>query len=84
MVGERTGQREQEIEINYFNLSKIMDIEKMKLKSWQGWLLFFGAMAAVFVMGILAASITESGPRSFLLTRIESGYCGYGVSQRGL
>jgi nitrite reductase (cytochrome c-552) len=36
-----------------------MDIEKMKLKSWQGWLLFFGAMLAVFIMGIFAASITE-------------------------
>ena len=31
----------------------------MKLKSWQGWLLFFGAMLAVFIMGIFAASITE-------------------------
>lgn len=30
-----------------------------KLKSWQGWLLFLGTMAVVFVLGILAASITE-------------------------
>ncbi|MCD7930862.1 MAG: ammonia-forming cytochrome c nitrite reductase [Tannerellaceae bacterium] len=30
-----------------------------KLKSWQGWLLFFGTMVVVFVLGLLAASITE-------------------------
>ena len=30
-----------------------------KLKSWQGWLLFIGAMVAVFILGIIAASVTE-------------------------
>ena len=30
-----------------------------KLKSWQGWLLFGGTMAVVFVLGVLAASINE-------------------------
>ncbi len=30
-----------------------------KLKSWQGWLLFIGTMAVVFVLGVLAASINE-------------------------
>ncbi len=30
-----------------------------KLKSWQGWLLFLGTMVVVFVLGMLAASITE-------------------------
>jgi len=30
-----------------------------KLKSWQGWLLFFGTMVVVFILGLLAASITE-------------------------
>ena len=30
-----------------------------KLKSWQGWLLFIAAMVIVFILGILAASVTE-------------------------
>jgi nitrite reductase (cytochrome c-552) len=30
-----------------------------KLKSWQGWLLFVATMVIVFVLGIIAASITE-------------------------
>ncbi len=30
-----------------------------KLKSWQGWLLFAGTMGVVFLLGFLAASITE-------------------------
>jgi len=30
-----------------------------KLKSWQGWLLFLGTMGIVFILGLLAASITE-------------------------
>ncbi len=30
-----------------------------KLKKWQGWLLFLGTMVVVFVLGMLAASITE-------------------------
>ena len=30
-----------------------------KLKSWQGWALFIGTMAVVFVLGVLAASINE-------------------------
>ena len=30
-----------------------------KLKSWQGWLLFLGTMAVVFVLGMLASSVTE-------------------------
>lgn len=32
---------------------------KTKLKSWQGWLLFIGAMVIVFFLGLLAASINE-------------------------
>jgi len=35
-----------------------MNMEK-KLKSWQGWALFLGTMVVVFILGILAASITE-------------------------
>jgi nitrite reductase (cytochrome c-552) len=30
-----------------------------KLKSWQGWLLFIAALVIVFILGLLAASITE-------------------------
>ena len=30
-----------------------------RLKSWQGWLLFLAAMVIVFILGLLAASITE-------------------------
>ncbi len=30
-----------------------------RLKSWQGWLLFAGTMAVVFVLGMLASSVTE-------------------------
>ena len=30
-----------------------------KLKSWQGWLLFLATMAVVFVLGMIAASVTE-------------------------
>jgi len=30
-----------------------------KLKSWQGWLLFIGTMVVVFILGLLAASITQ-------------------------
>jgi nitrite reductase (cytochrome c-552) len=30
-----------------------------KLKSWQGWLLFAGTMVVVFILGIIAASVTE-------------------------
>jgi nitrite reductase (cytochrome c-552) len=30
-----------------------------KLKSWQGWLLFAGAMVIVFLLGLFAASVTE-------------------------
>ncbi len=30
-----------------------------KIKSWQGWLLFIGTMAIVFVLGLLVASIME-------------------------
>ena len=30
-----------------------------KLKSWQGWLLFVVAMVVVFILGLLAASVTE-------------------------
>jgi len=30
-----------------------------KLKSWQGWLLFASTMVIVFILGILAASITQ-------------------------
>ena len=30
-----------------------------RLKSWQGWLLFFITIAVVFVLGMLASSITE-------------------------
>lgn len=30
-----------------------------RLKSWQGWLLFGGSMAAVFVLGLLASSLME-------------------------
>lgn len=32
---------------------------KKELKSWQGWLLFLGVMALVFVLGMLAASVNE-------------------------
>lgn len=32
---------------------------KKTIKSWQGWLLFIGTMAVVFVLGLLAASINE-------------------------
>ena len=30
-----------------------------KLKSWQGWLLFCGAMAVVFVLGLVVSSLME-------------------------
>ena len=30
-----------------------------KLKSWQGWLLFLGTMVVVFLLGMIAASVTE-------------------------
>ena len=30
-----------------------------KLKSWQGWLLFIVAMVVVFILGLLAASVTQ-------------------------
>ena len=30
-----------------------------KMKSWQGWLLFIIAMVVVFILGLIAASITE-------------------------
>ena len=30
-----------------------------KLKSWQGWLLFLAVMVVVFILGLLAASVTE-------------------------
>ena len=30
-----------------------------KLKSWQGWLLFIATMGIVFILGIIAASVTE-------------------------
>jgi len=30
-----------------------------KLKSWQGWLLFIAAMVVVFILGLVAASVTE-------------------------
>lgn len=30
-----------------------------KIKSWKGWLLFFGTMTLVFLLGLLAASINE-------------------------
>lgn len=33
--------------------------EGKKLKPWVGWLMFFGTMAIVFVLGLLAASITQ-------------------------
>jgi len=32
---------------------------KNKIKSWKGWLLFVATMVVVFILGILAASITE-------------------------
>lgn len=32
---------------------------KKTIKSWQGWLLFIGTMAVVFILGLLAASINE-------------------------
>ncbi len=30
-----------------------------KLKSWQGWLLFGGTMAVVFILGIVVSSLME-------------------------
>ena len=30
-----------------------------QLKKWQGWLLFGGAMAVVFVLGLLVSSLLE-------------------------
>lgn len=37
-----------------FNLSK-----KIEAKPWLGWVLFFGTMAVVFVLGLLAATIIQ-------------------------
>ena len=30
-----------------------------QLKKWQGWILFFGSMAVVFVLGLLVSSLME-------------------------
>ena len=30
-----------------------------KLKSWQGWLLFCGAMVVVFVLGLVVSALME-------------------------
>ena len=32
-----------------------------KLKSWQGWLLFCGAMVVVFVLGLVVSALMEPG-----------------------
>lgn len=33
--------------------------KERKLKPWQGWLLFGGTLVVVFLLGLLAASVTE-------------------------
>ena len=33
--------------------------KERKLKPWLGWLIFFVTLGAVFLLGMLAASITE-------------------------
>lgn len=36
-----------------------MSEQRKKLKTWQGWAIFGGAMVFVFCLGLLAASITN-------------------------
>ena len=36
-----------------------MSKQRKKLKTWQGWAIFGGAMVFVFCLGLLAASITN-------------------------
>ena len=36
-----------------------MSEQQRKLKTWQGWALFGGAMLIVFCLGLLAASLME-------------------------
>ncbi len=49
-----------------------------RLKSWQGWLLFAGTMAVVFVLGMLASSVTEKDIKELQ----EAGYLTADVAQR--